>query len=332
MSEMQIRCRDLVAAIGLGAPSAVRNVVSLTGGVASDIARFDLGAQTYCAKFALEKLKVAEDWHAPVHRNAAEYAWLRFAADVSPQSAVRLHGRSDALHGFVMDYVAGSDVYLWKSALLSEAPDRGEARQVADVLGRLQAASAASDFDTGPFQNRDDFRALRIDPYLSFTATRRPEAAPALQALGDMLHAAQSVLVHGDVSPKNILMRRAGPVFLDAECACMGDASFDPAFCLNHLVLKAVHLPGSRNRLLHNVADFWQAYLPHLTFTDPDALETRIARLLPALMLARVDGKSPVEYLSQDSRASVRKLALSLLTDPETRLKGVTDRIRVALG
>src|SRR5690606_32428140 len=157
-----------------------------------------------CVKFALPRLKVAEDWRAPVHRNLAEYSWLSFAGTIAPLSVPRLLGISGSLHGFAMEYLTGADIYLWKTALLSEAPDRGEAGRVGDILGRIHTASAQPSFDRSPFFNRDDFRALRLEPYLTFTAGKHPDLAQNLTALADRLYNADIALVHGDVSPKNI--------------------------------------------------------------------------------------------------------------------------------
>ena len=311
------RCRGLVAELGLGGPGDVAGIRPLTGGVASDIAVVDVGGRRICVKFALPKLKVEADWRAPVHRNAAEYAWLEVAAEVLPESAVRLFGRSEGRHGFAMEFIDGDGVYLWKDSLLAEAPDRGEAATVADMLGRIHAASAREGFDDAPFRdNMDDFHAIRIEPYLEYTAERHPGLAGPIGALAAMLHGSRQVLVHGDVSPKNILFRAGGPVFLDAECATMGDASFDPSFCLNHLVLKAAHLPGSRERLLASAETFWRAYAGHVDWEPAEGLEERVCRLLPALMLARVDGKSPVEYLDEAGRELVRRMAGALIREP----------------
>ena len=322
------RCKKLVEELQLGKASRVTDVTPLTGGVASDIASFNLNGKTYCAKFALPKLKVAADWYAPVHRNAAEYAWLEFMAATCPHLAVKLYGRSASLNGFVMEFISGKDVYLWKTALLNCEPDRGEAGSVGALLGQIQAASTRSGFDKSPFQNRDDFQALRIEPYLLFTAEKHADLKSEFNVLASQLYDNQAVLVHGDVSPKNILLRDAGPVILDAECATMGDASFDPAFCLNHLLLKSFHLPDSRHSLLHSVEAFWNAYAAHLTSEDPASLEARICRLLPALMLGRVDGKSPVEYLSADTRDQVRIAGFELIRSPEEKLGPLMDRFK----
>lgn len=325
------RCRDLVVALGLGSAQDVTAVLPLTGGVASDIALIRVGDTRFCAKFALPKLKVAADWYAPVHRNKAEYAWLETAARIAPDGAVRLFGRSDSQNGFVMEFLEGDDVYLWKVALLDGAGTGDEAGTVGDLLGRIHAASTGRGFDRSPFQNRDDFKALRIEPYLTFTAERHPAVAAELGALSDMLYYGTQVLVHGDVSPKNILFRGGAPVILDAECATMGDASFDPSFCLNHLILKAIHLPATRPGLLASVARLWNAYTRHVAWEPIDALEARVCRLIPALMLARVDGKSPVEYLDDTEKALVRRLSIPLLRSPATRLEDLIGEISTVL-
>jgi aminoglycoside phosphotransferase (APT) family kinase protein len=331
MPSLETRTHALIAELGLGSAADVHSVIPLTGGVASDIAQVRMKDSSLCVKFALPKLKVAEDWRAPVHRNAAEYAWLSVAARILPEAAVRLYGRSEALHGFAMEFLEGEAVYLWKTALLDGLAPPRVARDVGDMLGRIHAASAGDGFDVAPFQNRDDFFTLRIEPYLTFTATRHPAVAPQLTVLAAQLYEASDVLVHGDVSPKNILVRSQGPVILDAECATMGDAAFDPSFCLNHLALKAAHLPDNRAALLRQMTAFWDGYRPYVHWEDPAELEARVCRLLPALLLARVDGKSPAEYIDEATRTRVRTTALALLTSSIRRLPDLIQQIEVKL-
>ncbi|WDR02437.1 aminoglycoside phosphotransferase family protein [Devosia algicola] len=324
-------CRDLVVSLGLCNPQAIAGVRRLTGGVASDIGVVSFADKQVCVKFALAKLNVAEDWYAPVHRGRAEYAWLQFAAATTPEATPKLFGWSDRDNGFAMEFIDGDDVYLWKAALLAEAPFRDEAVAVATVLATIHAASTAPDFDRSAFQNADDFNALRLDPYLRFTATRHPDIADRLIGLADGLYASQKGLVHGDVSPKNILLRHGKPIILDAECATMGDPAFDVAFCLNHLVLKSVHLPASRQSMLAAAAQFWQTYATRISWEQPADLDARVAALLPALMLARVDGKSPVEYLSTPGRDAVRTLAVPLIAEPLPTLEQLFAAIATGL-
>jgi aminoglycoside phosphotransferase (APT) family kinase protein len=321
--DFALRCKALVQDLGLGSAGEIVSVRRLQGGVASDIGVITLGGRVLCVKFALAKLNVAEDWFAPVQRSRAEYAWLRAAANVAPEAVPALYGWSERENGFAMEFICGEDVYLWKQALLDGAPERGEAAAVGKVLGRIHAASTRPSFDAAHFENADDFDALRLDPYLRFTATRHPALADPLIHLADALYASRTALVHGDVSPKNILLRGAQPIILDAECATMGDPAFDVGFCLNHLMLKSFHLPALRNRLHGEIEQFLAAYAPLVTWEPVATLEARVAALLPALMLARVDGKSPVEYLSAAARDQVRAYAVPLIREPASRLADV---------
>jgi aminoglycoside phosphotransferase (APT) family kinase protein len=126
------------------------------------------------------------------------------------------------------------------------------------------------------------------------------------------------------VSPKNILIGPQGPVLLDAECAWWGDPAFDLAFCLNHLLLKCLWNPGATERLLACFDALADAYVADVAWEAPHRLEQRAARLLPGLFLARVDGKSPVEYISAEAqRDHVRRVARSLLLHPVDRLSEV---------
>jgi len=326
-TDLHRRCVDLVVDLGLGQARDVTEVVPLTGGVASDIARVRVAGRDYCVKFALARLRVAAEWFAPTHRSRAEYAWLSVAGQAAPGSAPALFGYSGRLQGFAMDYVAGPEVRLWKASLLAGVPPRDEAARVADVLGRIHAAGATPEFDRGPFDNAADFHAIRVEPYLLFTAARHPAVAGRLRDLAAGLDRAAVTLVHGDVSPKNILLRGQDPVLLDAECATVGDPAFDVAFCLNHLILKSLQLPDQRPALRAAVLSFWRGYRPHVVWEQPATVEARVSALLPALMLARVDGKSPVEYLSDTGRTLVRALSLPMIAEPAPDLDALLHRL-----
>ncbi len=127
--------------------------------------------------------------------------------------------------------------------------------------------------------------------------------------------------MHGDVSPKNILVGPEGPVFLDAECAWFGDPAFDLAFCLNHLLLKCLWTPRARAGFLRCFEALAASYLAGVAWEPAAEVEARTARLLPGLLLGRVDGKSPVEYLTGEAdKNKVREVARALLATPVARL------------
>ena len=325
--DLHEKCVRLVERLGLGSASDIVSIESLSGGVSCDIATVDLSGSKICAKFALPKLRVAADWYAPPRRNKAEYNWLEFVREIVPGATPELYGRDEALCGFAMEFIPAHKAYLWKTALLERAPCRAEARMAGETLGRIHAASRQPGFDAGNFNNQSDFHDLRIEPYLKFTASRHPALAREFDQIIGMLGTRSEVLIHGDVSPKNIFFRDGDCLILDAECATMGDASFDLAFLINHLLLKAFHMPDRKAALLAEAHSFWAAYRPHIKWEAADALEEKTCRLLPALMLARVDGKSPVEYLDEATRARTRVAATSLLKDAPKRLRAFLDQV-----
>jgi hypothetical protein len=142
-----------------------------------------------------------------------------------------------------------------------------------------------------------------------------------LENLSEQTAKNKLVLVHGDVSPKNILVGPRGPVFLDAECAWYGDPAFDLAFCLNHLLLKGVWVPEAKSAFLGCYRALAREYLAGVDWEQPAVLERRAAALLPGLLLARVDGKSPVEYLTgAGDQARVRAFARRFLQSPAATL------------
>ena len=296
----------------------------LTGGVSSDIWRIDLPSGPICVKRALPKLRVAADWQVPVGRNLFEARWMRAAARVVPHCTPTLLGQDEASGTLAMEYLPAERYPLWKIRLRDGIVESAFAASVAVTLGRIHAATAADPGLAAEFPTDAIFYDIRLEPYLAHTGRRHPALAARLQTLIETTQRNKLALVHGDVSPKNILVGPDGPVLLDAECAWWGDPAFDLAFCLNHLMLKCLWVPAKRGALLDSFRAMTDAYLPLVTWEPPARLERRVAHLLPALFLARVDGKSPVEYITLDEqRDAVRRVAVRLLTDPPDRLADV---------
>ena len=117
-------------------------------------------------------------------------------------------------------------------------------------LAMIHARSAAEPDVPAAFANDDTFEAIRIEPYLRATGRAHLKLASRFEELAHTTLTTKRALVHGDISPKNILQGPAGPVFLDAECAWFGDPGFDLAFCLNHLLLKGAREGADRTRYI----------------------------------------------------------------------------------
>ena len=311
---------------GLLASGVAPRFTALTGGVASDIWKVEAGDRTFAVKRALQKLRVARDWQVPVTRNVSEVDWLRAAAKVVPDAVPQVLAHDADIGAFAMVYLDPAHHPIWKVELAAGHADPAFAARVGDTVAAIHAATAHSDAMERQFANDALFHAIRLEPYLEATAPAHPDIADALMRLSRETLAMRIALVHGDVSPKNILVGPNGPVFLDAECAWYGDPAFDLAFCLNHMLLKCLWAPRARTAFLACFDALAAAYLARVNWEPVTELERRAARLLPALFLARVDGKSPVEYITDENdKARVRRVAVPLSASPPSRLADTRD-------
>ena len=284
----------------------------LTGGVSCDVWKVETSVGPIVVKRPLEQLRVAAEWHAPVERGQSEVRWLRRARDVDPAIAPEVLAELPG-YGFAMRFLPGCPV--WKDELTAGRVDAGFAAAVGRGIAAVHAETANSAADRDAFPTDAMFRALRVDPFLLHVAQKDAKLAPALYALVDDLAARKIALVHGDVSPKNILVSADGPVFLDAECAVYGDPAFDLAFCTTHLLLKAVWLDDAR--LGEAASAMVAAYRTGIDWEDADDLLLRAGKLTAALLLARVEGKSPAPYLTDpDHKRIVRDQARALILAP----------------
>ena len=286
----------------------------LSGGVSCDVWRADIaGRRPLAVKRALPQLRVAAEWLAPVDRAENEVAWLRRVARIDPALVPVVVAHSPEDHLFVLDWLDPAQHPVWRDELVAGRVDPAFAGTLGGALARIHAETVGDDVVACSFGDPALFDALRIAPFLRYTAERVPEVAARLNAVADALAARRIALVHGDVSPKNILVGPRGGVFLDAECAVHGDPAFDLAFCTTHLLLKQVWLPQHRALLALSVRQFTARYLAGVSWEDAGALAARAGALVSALLLARVEGKSPAPYLDDAARTLVRARAVALL-------------------
>lgn len=305
----------------------------LAGGVSSDIWRVDLPSGPVCVKRALPRLKVAALWEAPVERNRYEWEWLREAGRIAPACVPPLVAHDAEAGCFAMGFLDPAAHPLWKAQLRGGLARETTARAVGERLAAIHGATAGRARVRDRFATDAIFHAIRLEPYLAATAARHPDLADRLGAVMARTADTKRALVHGDVSPKNVLIGPDGPVFLDAECAWYGDPAFDLAFCLNHLLLKCLWTPAAAGAFLRAFDALAETYLARVDWEPRSALEERAAQLLPALFLARVDGKSPVEYITAEAgRERVRRTARPLIRTPPATLAAVREAWTAELG
>jgi tRNA A-37 threonylcarbamoyl transferase component Bud32 len=303
---------ELLERMGLISASEVVSAEPLPGGVSSDIWLVRTAERALVLKRPRQRLKVEADWQAPLDRGASEAAWLDYVSSAVPGACPRVLGYDSESFAIALEYLDPERHRNWKTEMLAGRIEPAFAAKVGRDLGLIHSASARAPELAFEFDHADLFESLRIEPYLVRTAALVPEATGALEAVIADLRATRIALVHGDVSPKNILVGER-PIFLDAECATWSDPAFDAAFCLTHLTLKRIHSPAHAAELEQSANAFTTAYLAEVDWEEPSGAADRLARIVPALMLARVAGASPVEYLNESAREIVRRVAIDAL-------------------
>ena len=303
-----LRARRLVSA------QAVVTATPMGGGISNDVllVETDLGDR-FVIKQARDRLDVSADWHIDRRRAINEAHCLRYLEEILPDGSVPRVIFTDEAESVIGMTVAPTGGVIWKQQLLGGHVSRLTARRVGQLLALIHATAADDPRIARDFDNADLLEQGRIDPYHRAAAAAHPRLAAAIEAEIERLEKTRRTLVLGDVSPKNVFVYPDRVLFFDVEIAHWGDPAFDVAFCLTHLTLKALLLPRRRQSLLDAATDLWRSYLTGVPAWP--GFETSVLAELGCLLLARVDGKSPVEYLHTDAeRDLVRGLAESLLS------------------
>jgi 5-methylthioribose kinase len=284
----------------------------LEGGVSSDIRIVQSPQGSYVVKRALKKLKVKADWFADPARSSTEVCGLRAMAQLLGQAHVpKVLWADEAAHQFAMELI-DARFKNWKQQLLQGNVDPATARTAGRLLGQLHTRSSTASCLAQQFANTQPFIELRIRPFFERIAQKNPSLAPDIVRIIKNILATRNALVHGDYSPKNLLVDGGDVVILDCEVAHWGDARFDVAFCVAHLLLKSFRRGAPKPLLRYAVV----AFLSEYRRAGLAVLDEHFVRQLGCLLLARLEGDSPVAYLDDLEARAVRQLAIELILRP----------------
>ncbi len=273
------------------------------------------GGDAWVLKQALSKLRVAVDWFSDPLRIHREAAGLRWLVRLAPPRSIPNFLFEDFDHSLLAMEAVPQPHQNWKTMLLA-----GDLRiEHAEAFGALLAAihTGARRFDAelrGTFSDTSHFESLRLEPYYGFSAEQVPQAAAFLRSLIDETRASPLTLVHGDYSPKNVLITGDTLVLLDYEVVHFGDPAFDLGFSLTHLLSKAHRICTHREAFATAALRYWYAYRHGCD--DPSwvrAIEARTVRHTLGCLMARVAGRSPLEYLNERERRIQREATLRLM-------------------
>ena len=243
-----------------------------------------------------------------------------------PGSIPRLCFLDEANHILAMEAILQPH-YEWKQQLLAGQIDESSFRQFGELLAAFHRGSYLEWPVVEPiFREQSFFFSLRLEAYYLYTAERVPEAAAFLRQLVEDCQVRRFALVHGDFSPKNILVHGERLVLLDHEAAHFGDPTFDVGFGLTHLLSKALHLSEHRALMQRGAHRFWEAYQDGLPAAKEfiDVSERSVRQTL-GCSLARVAGRSLLEYLTPLQRKVQREIVLSLIDKPPGRIEVLVD-------
>lgn len=314
-----------LAARGLLPEGAEVEVRPLGGGVSNVVLEARAGRVAVVTKQALPRLRVADEWLAAPERVLTEAAALRLTGRLTP-------GRVPAVldvdpEALTITIERAPDGWGdWKAQLLGGKADPGVAGELGAVLGTWHRRTWEAADVAERFGDLTAFDQLRVDPYYRTVQRRRPELADAMAAVIERMAGTRRCLVHGDFSPKNVLLASGPDLWVvDAEVSHYGDPGFDTGFLLTHLALKAIHRPADGPGYEACAHAFWSAYTE-----GPGGRATLDGTLghLAGLLLSRAHGKSPAEYLDEAGRARASRLGESLLVRPPGSLDGVWERLR----
>jgi 5-methylthioribose kinase len=297
---------EQVAACELG--GGVSNIVLL-------IEWADQPDRRWVAKQSLGRLRVKDDWRSDRSRVVREAEAIRALHPVLGDSVPEVVHVDRENFLFIMTAApAGSTA--WKDLLLAGHVSLVVAQEAGRLLAHIIRAAPAGGVRHRDFEDRTVFDQLRIDPYYRTSATRNPDVAGELGELITQSWQIRTGLVHGDYSPKNMLVQCDRIFLIDLEVVHWGDPAFDAAFLLNHLLLKALYQPRFCRLYLEAARQFWKALTTELRRAGSSDFERMTVRHLGALLLARIDGKSPVEYIQDEAtKARVRHVAKRILLE-----------------
>jgi 5-methylthioribose kinase len=267
---------------------------------------------------------VKDDWRIDRRRVFVERDAMAYLGDVLPPGSVPTVLFSDEDNFVLGMSCAPSGGLLWKQALMDGDVELLAAERAGALLASIHTRAAADPRVHTRFADQSIFIEGRVDPYHRTAAQAHPDLAPAIrEEVERMLHT-QLTLVHGDFSPKNIFVYPDYVLLLDFEIAHLGDPAFDTGFCLNHFLLKAIRFPDRAPQYLEAARIFWWAYSANIAPSlDPD-IEVTTIRELGCLLLARIDGKSKIEYITDEPmRVTARLLAREILLGAEESLESL---------
>jgi 5-methylthioribose kinase len=288
-------------------------------GVSNVVLRVQTQEGVFVLKQSRPQLRTRDLWLSDIARVYREQEVMEALGPLLPAGVVpRVLFSDRANYVFAMTH-APLESRVWKETLLGGEVDLALGELAGVVLGRIHQQTSERPELVERFADRTVFVQLRVDPFYRRIQERSPEVADAVAPLVEQMLTSREALCHGDYSPKNILTHPAGFTLVDYETAHLGDPTMDLGFFLSHLMLKAIKRRQERPQFFALTRVFWRGYAQEVRFRPLTELERRGIGHFGACVLARIDGTSPVDYLTaEDERDAARRLGRCVLQERPT--------------
>jgi 5-methylthioribose kinase len=321
---------DYLHSSGRIPPDEEPKLTVLAGGVSNRtvlVERPSGHGQAWVLKQALAKLRVQVDWFSPPERVHREALGLRWLAQLAPEGAITPFVFEDFQHHILAMGAVPQPHQNWKTLLLAGQLESDHVAQFARLLGSIHRIGNERLAEVEPlFGDRGYFESLRLEPYYAYTSTQVDAATGFLTELIAETRVHRDTIVHGDYSPKNILVHEGRLVLLDHEVIHVGDPGFDLGFSLTHFLSKAHHIPAKRADFAEATSTYWRIYKEEAGDAPwTRDLESRAVRHTLGCLLARVAGRSPLEYLDAGERARQRAAVVRLMANPPATFAGLIE-------
>jgi len=321
--------RDYLTTRGYIKSGETVSFTNLHGGVSNRTVKVTWAdGRGWVLKQALAKLRVDVDWFSSPERIGVEAKALRCLNRLAPPGTTPAFIFEDLTQHLMGMEAIPEGHENWKNVLLSGRIISDHFEQFGLLLGAIHRRSSEAISEVRQlFSDTTYFENLRLEPYYLYAARNTEEASGFLNALAQETLLHKDCLVHGDFSPKNTLIYQNKLILLDYEVVHVGDPAFDLGFAITHFLSKAHHSSAARNRLASAAELFWQVYLEAISQPDwAEELEPRVVRHTLGCLLARVAGKSPLEYLTPAEVTQQRDTVLSLMPQPPTSVPDLIDK------
>ena len=299
----------------------------LKGGVSSEVYKVVTKKNIYCIKRSLKKLLVQKEWIVDQNRIYYEYLWLVHCKKILKQNVPVIYDFNKEENYIIMEYLDNTKYKTLKELYFEKKINFSTIKSISKHLYKIHSLS--NDVKTMKIfrRNNQNFFDLRLDPYFNEVARVFPELNDKVKQINKSYRENSSTLVHGDFSPKNILIGKNRILYLDAECCNYGDPVFDLVFFSNHLLIKSMYFESKKKEFLEAFKIFYNHYLKNFNKKNKINYLKRIIDMIPIMLLARVDGKSPVEYIkSKKLKNSIREKSFKMI---KNKLLDLDDIIKI---